>query len=505
MWQKSLWRLTALAAAVAMIFSSVPASADAAAPFSGWNVQVSPVDGNDQVLHLTFDSPLLKRRITNTVYLPDSYRGTGAKLPVMYVLHGTVMSPLDNCALNAVTSQETLVRMIGCGGGYLQNNLYDIPAQLSRMNFVAVAPDTDPAGSICQTCMWVDGRSDLLPNIQPLTASELPADSFLHQELYPLVESIFNVRGDRGGRGVMGFSMGGWAAALQGMIHPDAYSYIGYVSGGYDIKEPELQTTIIEPVGYFRDQGYTTSITDPVWWAQFNPRDIATNIKGADIAFLLSSGDACLNPLELLNAPECQGDFSPVRSPSGALLEQELSLNRTIAVNDLTAKGIPFRTVQTPGTHGANNARIFASDIVPGANAKFASSTATPQTFSYRTAIPRFSIWDYQIQVTRSNDGFLDLTGARTDGRALTITGAGNADITTPAAFTPGQTYTIHATHQAITTTRAATADPGGRLHFALDAGTGESGPPRERHRAQRRLPSPDERTGPPRRSWRPD
>ncbi|MTD57021.1 alpha/beta hydrolase-fold protein [Amycolatopsis pithecellobii] len=478
MWPKTLWRLAVLGAAVAMMFASATASADTAlpAPYSGWNVQVAPIDGNDQVVHLSFDSPLLKRRVTNTVYLPDSYYDSGPKLPVMYVLHGTVLSPLDNCALNAVTSQETLVRMIGCGGGYLQDNLYDIPSQLSKMNFVAVSPDTDPNGSICQTCMWVDGRSDLLPNIQPLTASELPADSFLHQELYPLVESIFNVRSDRGGRGVMGFSMGGWAAALQGMIHPDAYSYIGYVSGGYDIKEPVLQSTIIEPVGYFRDQGYTTSLTDPVWWAQFNPRDIATNLKGADVAFLLSSGDGCLNPVELLNAPECQGDFSPVRSPSGSVLEQELSLNRTIAVNDLTAKGIPFHTVQTPGTHGANNKEMFATQIVPGANAKFAASTATPETFSYRTAIPRFSVWDYRIQVTRGTDGFLDLTGARTDGRALTLTGAGNADVTTPATFTPGQTYTVQSVHESHPATQQVTADNTGRLRFALDTGTGEFG-----------------------------
>lgn len=78
--------------------------------------------------------------------------------------------------------------------------------------------------------------------------------------------------------------------------------------------------------------------------------------------------------------------------------------------------------------------------------------------------------------MTRGTDGFLDLTGARTDGRALTITGAGNADITTPATFTAGPTYTIHATHQPVMTTREATADPEGRLPFALDVGAGEFG-----------------------------
>jgi hypothetical protein len=54
---------------------------------------------------------------------------------------------------------------------------------------------------------------------------------------------------------------------------------------------------------------------------------------------------------------------------------------------------IPFQSVETPGAHGANNAEIFASYIVPEANPKFPATTINPTSFSYRTVIPNFSIW----------------------------------------------------------------------------------------------------------------
>jgi Putative esterase len=459
----------AVASAQARESTLVAANPPLPSPFSGWDVTVTPTAGDDHVLTLAFNSPLLRQRVTNTVWLPDSYTGSGAPFPVMYVLHGTVMSPLDNCALNPVTGQETLVQMISCGGGYLQDGLYDIPGQLAAMQFVAVAPDTNPDYSFCDTCMWVNGRDDLIPNVYPLTANELPADAFLHQELYPLVQALFDVRTDRGGRGVMGFSMGGWAAALQGMLHPDDYSYIGYVSGGYDIEEPVLLTSIIEPVGYFRDQGYgATPQLDPAWWAQYNPIDISSNLKGVTMKFFLSSGDGCTAPADL-EAPECQGEFSPVKSPSGSVLETELGYNRTLAVADLTAKGIPFTTVETPGTHGANNAEMYAGYIVPEANAQFAAGAPAPATFGYRSVMPDFSVWGYDVSVRRSAAQFLDMTGARTDGRAFTLTGSGTVTVTTPAAFTPGQSYTVtQSPGQSATTI----ADADGRLTIAVSLGT---------------------------------
>ena len=448
--------------------SVIPNVSKLGTPFNQWHVQIQASGSNQHVWTLTFDSPLLGGQVTNTVYVPDGYRARGPASPVIYSLHGTVVSGLDNCALNAVTGLETLLNMMGCGGGYIQDQFYDIASQLQSMHFLVVSPDTSPTHVICETCVWINGQHSLLPTLYPLTAKQVPADSFLHDELYPLIQTLFNVRTDRGGRGVIGFSMGGWAAALQAMIHPDDYSYLGWVSGGYDTEEPAMETGL-EAVGYLRDQGYGVSpLTDPVWWAQYDPMDLASNIHGVEMGFLLSSGDACLSA-GALTAPECQGRFSPARSPGGVAIETLVAHNRQIAVQDLSAKRIPFTTVQTPGTHGANNSLIFAKYIVPEANAIFSTRVAAPRTFSYQSAMPSFSVWGYSVSVTRSELGFLSLIDAASNGRHLTLRGNGTVSLTTPAVYSPRRGYKIAVSENGTRAVETATASSSGRLTITVN------------------------------------
>lgn len=431
-------------------------------------------------MRVAFNSNLLKKRITNTIYLPATYRPDGPPQPVMYALHGTVFPPLNNCAIKPITDAGgPLVHMLGCGGGDLQDKLYDIPANLDRMKFIVVSPDTDAKKSVCETCTWINGRNDIIPNIQPATASTLPADSFLHRELYPLIESLFDTRTDRGGRGVMGFSMGGWAAALQGMLHPDDYSYVGWVSGGYDIFEPGLQS-FINAAGYLRDQGYGTSITDPIWWRQYNPKEIVTNVEGTGTRFLLSSGDSCLG-LSSLTAADCQGRFSPASAPLATALEMIPHQSWKIAKSDMAGRGIPYKAVEFPGVHGSNNHRVFADYIVPGANSTFTGRVSSPAKFSYKSVIPNFSVWGYDVNVTRANVGFLSMTDARLNGRSFTLDGTGVIELLTPAKFTPGATYTVTGSANGARSTKSVTADKHGRIRVnidlshehLLDAGTG--------------------------------
>jgi putative esterase len=451
----------------------IPSVASLPAPYAEWNVDLAPVEPDEpRVLTLSFDSPLLGRRVSNSVYLPTGYREDSASYPVLYALHGTVFPPLDNCALNLATRLEAFVQMISCGGGGLQDQLYDIPTQVDAMRFLVVAPDTDLANSICETCLWIDGHDDVIPNVQPLTAETLPADSFLHGELYPLVESLFATRTDRGGRGVIGFSMGGWAAAVQGMLHPDKYAYIGWNSGVYQLFEPDL-LALANGVGYLRDQGYGTSVTHEIWWRQFNPADIIRNISGTNIRIFLSNGDACLG-VGSLNSPDCQGPFSPVAVPSGAALEAMLHRNWMIATSDLRDKEIPHVSVELPGIHGSSNHRAFSEYLVPGANETFASTVAAPETFAYSSVFPHFSVWGYEVTVTRPDDEFLALSGARTDGRSLTVAGSGLLDLLTPPAFVRGRTYDVVTSGGGPESSAPAVADDSGRLHLSIDLGRGQ-------------------------------
>src|SRR5690606_24694246 len=186
----------------------------------------------------------------------DSYRPDGPALPVMYYLHGTIQPTLDNPLFGPITKNEALLDAIGPGGGAVQTDIFRFEKQLDKAKFVLVAPDTSRENTICDTCIWQDGQDDAVPNAHPVPAETLPADSFLHKELYPLIEDMFTVRSDRAGRAVMGFSMGGVAAYLQGMRHPDQYALSASVSGVLDVLDEPGGRAIWESMGYMRDQGY---------------------------------------------------------------------------------------------------------------------------------------------------------------------------------------------------------------------------------------------------------
>lgn len=417
-----------------------PSPAGLPAPYANWHVTLRPEATNPQVLTLEFDSPTAGVRMVNTVFVPDSYRSTGAPSPVLYSLHGTIFPELDNHLLDPVTSHEELLAMTGPGGGDKQTQRYRADTQLAAAKFLFVAPDTTQGQPWCETCTWIDGRADLLPNVPSVTARPRQADTFLHKELFPLVEHLFNVRTDRGGRGVIGFSMGGWSALLQGFKHPDDYGFVASVSGLYDPLSDAAISALIDVVGYLRDQGYGTELTDNTWWRNFSPADTITNAVGTGQTLLMTSGDACL-PLASLAAPDCRA-YPPLLNPAATTIELLIDGQFQRAKQGAQAAGMPVTFVQKPGVHGANNHDVYAHDIVPAANAAFGRTLPAPATFTYRAVEKNFSVWGYDIAVTRPTDEFLELNG-RTDGRELSVTGSGTVTVTTPGTFPAGTAHQV--------------------------------------------------------------
>lgn len=442
------------------------------APFIDWNVTLEPRADDPQVLTLEFDSPLLKRRVTNTVFVPDSYQDDGQPSPVLYSLHGTIFPQLNNPALQPVSKHEALLAVTGAGGGWRQTELSKFDSQLHRAKFLVVAPDTSLAKPWCETCVWIDGRDDIVTNVgSPVTAETLPADSHLHQELYPLIEKLFNVRKDRGGRGVTGFSMGAWAAFVQGFKHPDKYGFVAPVSSVYDMMTaPDLEV-FLDANGYLRDQGYGTSVTHEVWWRNFNPADIASNVAGVDQRIVFTTGDACFTPKSALS-PDCRA-YPAALNPLAAFIEVLAHRQFNIARRDLAAKGVTVRLVEMPGVHGANNHRAYSDYIVPEANRVFAEGVKTPRIFSYKAVEKCFSVWGYSVDIERPNDEFLSLVDARMDGRRFGVAGSGVVTILTPPKFTPGSEHTVTITPDSGKPEKASLrADSNGRLPVRIALGS---------------------------------
>lgn len=440
------------------------------APFSDWNVTVRPdPDTGEGALTVSYESPLLGHRTDNTVFLPTSYGADGPPLPVLYYLHGTVFPQSDDPALDPATQAESLVSMASSGGGYKQTLLQDFPSQRHKAKFVVVAPDTNPTNSWCETCLWIDGIDDLFPELSPATAKTLPAESVIYRELIPLVEALFNVRTDRGGRGVTGFSMGGAAAFLPGFRHPDMYSYVAPISGGYDLVDDEELRTWIDLAGYLRDQGYGNPETHAVMWENFSPSKIYSNFAGSGGHLMVSAGDICMPPTDGKGVRDC-ANRPPLTNPFAAATERMLRNNNDRSIEDLAKAGIPSQQVRFSGVHGANNHRVYSDIIVPGANRVFARAPKLRERFFYRTADGLFDVWGYDVSVRRDNPDFLSIENARHDSRAFSLRGTGTVTVATPTVFQAGRWHrvTLSTTEQAVDSFRVK-SDRDGRLRLKVD------------------------------------
>lgn len=62
-------------------------------------------------------------------------------------------------------------------------------------------------------------------------------EDYFFKELIPYIESNYRVRTDKGGRAIAGFSMGGGAATVYGVHHPEMFSMV-YDISGYLRREP---------------------------------------------------------------------------------------------------------------------------------------------------------------------------------------------------------------------------------------------------------------------------
>lgn len=138
-----------------------------------------------ELVHDEFQSSVLGRKITLTVYLPDGYQ-QGAHYPVTYILHGAGGNDTE-WANGGI--EQTMDGMINRG---------DVrPA-------VVVMPTTGGG------TWWVDGAVD-------------KADTAFMQELIPYVEHKYKVASDRASRSIGGQSMGGYGALHYALKYPDKF------------------------------------------------------------------------------------------------------------------------------------------------------------------------------------------------------------------------------------------------------------------------------------------
>jgi enterochelin esterase-like enzyme len=178
------------------------------------------------VISRSFHSEALGRDWAYTIYLPTGYRHDGARIPVLYLLHG------NNGDANDWLTQ-----------GHLQATA-DALIEHKEMPPVAIVM---PQGG---TDWYVDRKEKV--------------ETAFFNDLLPEIETRYAVAAQRSGRMIGGVSMGGFGALRYAMTQPELFCGALLLSPAIYTNEPPLASAA-RRVGVFGDRQF-----DPRVWHALN-------------------------------------------------------------------------------------------------------------------------------------------------------------------------------------------------------------------------------------------
>lgn len=411
---------------VLLLLAGAPTRAAAARPTASPAVIDDQVVGGDPRVHeLTLQSPALGGTTKVRILLPPGYNAADAatRYPVLLLLHG-------------VGDDQTS-----------WTNHTDVTAFTASTPLIIVMPDAGKTPSAGWYSDWVNG----------------PAwESFHIGELLPLIDATYRTVGTRESRAVAGFSMGGFGAMSYAARHPELFVAAAEFSGAVDTTFAgqgeatalELLSTSVGTPSYSVWGPYETN---EARWRTHNPSDLATNLQWTDLWLVSGNG-----------VPR-QGD-----NPQAAPVEAGVYLMNLRFHDALLQHGVAHAWHDRGyGTHDWPYRELDFHAWLPQLLAIFAAPQPPPAAFDYRSAEPRFSVWDWQFETDRPGMQFVELTDVSFAG--LTITGSGPVSIASAAVYPPGSTQRISSdTAAAIDVV----VDGDGRLVFTVDLGPGQAAAP---------------------------
>jgi enterochelin esterase-like enzyme len=141
----------------------------------------------------SFHSATLNEDVAYNVYLPAGYESTAERYPVLYLLHGR-----GDTMSAWVQMKGTLDELIAAG---------DIPPT------IAIMPDAP----------WSSRASYYVDSAYTGADPGRPVETAFTKDLIQHVDTAYRTVADRSGRGVAGYSMGGYGAIRYSLAHPDLF------------------------------------------------------------------------------------------------------------------------------------------------------------------------------------------------------------------------------------------------------------------------------------------
>ncbi|HEV3229306.1 MAG TPA: alpha/beta hydrolase family protein [Solirubrobacteraceae bacterium] len=374
-----------------------------------------------RVITLTIATPAFTAPTRVQVFLPAGYDSDPARRwPVTYYLHGM---------------QGDQTRFSAWFGDLIGG----FPS-------IVVAPDGGQSGYYSD---WYNGGAGGPPMYE----------TYDIDQLIPLIDARFRTSASRGGRALIGESMGGYGVMTYAARHPDLFAAASSMSGFVDSNyAPAIAIVSAGPLlqGGLPDAIYGSYATEEVRWRGHNPTDLATNLR--DVALQVRTAEG---------VPTTTIEGTDPTSAVGCTEEAGIFQTSTDFHQQLLALGVShvWKDYGT-GCHDTLNFRREFTDSLPGLERVFAHPRPDPSAITYRSIEPHFAVWGWRVDADPARAlEFLQIQQAGRGG--LTLVGSGRTNVTTPPFF-PGLTAVEVVTSGRVSVLRP---DHAGRLHFTVDLG----------------------------------
>ena len=284
-------------------------------------------------------------------------------------------------------------------------------------------------------------------------------ETFVTQQLIPLIDTNFRTLKDRAHRAILGESMGGYGTLMLAARHPDLFVAASSLSGAVDTNwvpgaavataSPALDTAIPDSI-------YGPRATNEVNWRGHNPVDLAENLGSVDVQLYTGNGTLGTN------------EISQPTAPAGCAVESGIIQPETQNLhNALVAQGIPHKyTTYNWGCHSLPLVKYEIAESLPRFAEVFAKNAPAPVTFDYRSTAPAFTTFGWSVTADPNRAAeFLDLHDVSSTG--FTITGSGTTQVTTPPIFRGNKPLTVLING----TPTTLSPDSAGRITVSVDLG----------------------------------
>jgi pimeloyl-ACP methyl ester carboxylesterase len=280
-------------------------------------------------------------------------------------------------------------------------------------------------------------------------------ETFVIDQLIPLIDARFRTIADRSHRAVFGISMGGYGSMMFAARHPDLFVAAASLSGAVDSNLPANGAALSASStfdGAAPDAIYGPRAAQEVRWRGHNPTDLAANLRDLDLQVRTADG----TPNPSIGEGEGSGDI-----PS-CIVEKGVHMASVNFHQQLDALGIAHAWKDYgAGCHTVPNFRREVVDTLAVFERVLAKPPGPPARFDYRSIEPQFDVWGWHFDT--DPERALELLHVQAGRDGVTLEGSGRTTVTTPAWYRGLKAVDVNGT--------ATVPQADGRLRFVVDLG----------------------------------